>query len=366
MEPKVLGVVLGHLPNFKKVGPSNKLVSSRRVGLEAEMEDAWFSNEEVNNNLGWWHDVGDGSLRGHRSKELILNMPIGGATLFNAISELSEFVPRQRKPVLSERCSFHVHLDVRDMTFPMLSNLIFLNSIVEPILFKYAGNERDNNIFCLPAEDCSLYNTALARATKEGRIEPFRRAVSKMLKYSAINYLSMRERGSVEYRMLPGEYRKSKVLAWVNILLSITKYVELHPDMDIEDFPGSISEQGPLKFLKELWAPKEFEALNKALDEPIEHVLMRSIRNSQEYILSADLMAEQTEQKKGWMNNPVQILNDEGGNPWDEEEEEEEDVDDPWEPNIVPRLAIRANPLAGAILQRAVADDMVDDRDNEE
>tara|TARA_R110000751_G_scaffold307492_2_gene429116 strand:- start:788 stop:1198 length:411 start_codon:yes stop_codon:yes gene_type:complete len=136
--------------------------------------------------------------------------------------------------------------------------------------------------------------------------------------------------------------------------------------MDIEDFPGSISEQGPLKFLKELWAPKEFEALNKALDEPIEHVLMRSIRNSQEYILSADLMAEQTEQKKGWMNNPVQILNDEGGNPWDEEEEEEEDVDDPWEPNIVPRLAIRANPLAGAILQRAVADDMVDDRDNEE
>lgn len=122
----------------------------------------------------------------------------------------------------SERCSTHVHMNVQELSYDQLASLCLVYQTVEELLFSYVGDDRKDNIFCVPWNQCGLsYNIVGKIASYEGKsVWPLR----IWQKYSALNMLPISEQGSIEFRHLGGTCDLKKIMGWINILSCIHKY----------------------------------------------------------------------------------------------------------------------------------------------
>lgn len=122
----------------------------------------------------------------------------------------------------SERCSVHAHLNCLDLTVEQVSSLALIYTVVEDVLFKFAGAEREHNIFCVPWNQCRInYNLVETMTTSDAHAaDTFRR----WQKYTALNLQPLRDKGTVEFRHLPGTASIPRLVTWTNILGQMHKY----------------------------------------------------------------------------------------------------------------------------------------------
>ena len=99
----------------------------------------------------------------------------------------------------SERCSTHVHVNVQDFTPTQLTTLVLVYQLVERLMFRFVGNDRDSNIFCVP-----WYQAGNTYELVE-RLKNFdANHIHQWQKYTALNLLTVEQKGTVEYRHLEG------------------------------------------------------------------------------------------------------------------------------------------------------------------
>lgn len=122
----------------------------------------------------------------------------------------------------SERCSTHVHMDVQGLTHAQLASICLVYQTVESLLFAYVGNDRGNNIFCVPWNQCGLSYTIVGKLASfdDNKTWPLR----NWQKYSALNLLPITSQGSIEFRHLEGTCDIVRIMNWINILSQIYKY----------------------------------------------------------------------------------------------------------------------------------------------
>lgn len=194
------------------------------VGIECEIEN-WPTHLEYRH-IGF-HFETDGSLRNNGMEAI--TMPTK-----------SKFVPTLLEGLYkhfnitdenySHRCSTHVHVNCQDMTVEQVKLFALLYQVLERPLFGFIGHDRQDNIFCVPWSQC---NMSVDFAHKFMYDPNF--TIRGWQKYTALNLLPLRDRGTVEFRHLEGTCDIARITAWLNIIGMMHKYACTHNYNEFKD-----------------------------------------------------------------------------------------------------------------------------------
>lgn len=238
-----LNSILNHTSDNKLYPKSDKLVSnSDFIGIEVELEQMNINNPSFEKiwPTYFWNVIEEESIR--EGGELIFKEPLCGMNILAALDEYSDFLNKYKHvsgvlPVISERCSLHVHLDVRDCELETINNISILYVMFEKIMFQLLNPSRYKNNYCI-----GLGSTTFSKVLSDMRVpkdgeDPYSYVgyiQTYCDKYGAMNYLSVTHHGSLEFRSHPGSYNKEDILLWINILLSLKKFARKFEDKLIE------------------------------------------------------------------------------------------------------------------------------------
>lgn len=178
-------------------------------GIEIEVE-----NVRVPEDLGpYWRVVEDGSLR-NAGMEFV-SVPCGYDDALTAIGQFYTWnsVYRYESNV---RTSTHVHYNVLGYDTSELAAALTAYSIVEPLLFRICGHEREENIYCVPwyrGPDQAMYVQQLARDRLRG--------FDMSCKYSALYLEPVNRFGTVEFRHAPVFLGRRDLVFWLDIIRAL-------------------------------------------------------------------------------------------------------------------------------------------------
>lgn len=183
-------------------------------GLELEIENVPHYNELL---VSGMISVPDGSLR-NNGREFITSP--ASISVVNQI--LTTFFERAKltKENYSDRCSVHVHANCLDLTLTQLLTLFLVYQTVEDLLFNFIGDERNENIYCVPWSQTNLGQNI------NNRIEHTLRNVGSWTKYTALNMLPIATQGSVEFRHMAGTSDKERIILWCNLIGCLFEYAK--------------------------------------------------------------------------------------------------------------------------------------------
>jgi hypothetical protein len=299
-----IGEFFGNYPMAFTVPGADELVDNdTAVGVELEIEGIERYDAERFPHK-FWNIYHDGSLR-DGGREFIMGstintgrdrpvvIPFKGVDIVRALKAWDEYlkyhIKRYGAPTLSKRCSSHVHIDVRDLSFPEISSLIILYVIMERTLFTYVGENRKESIYCLPFFKSKYLGEAVGRSLATRNLSSAFQSLCT--KYDAMNLNSISGKGSVEFRMHPGCFDYERILQWVNILLSLKKYAKVFNTDELKDLPESISNMGIDGWLDTVFG--DYAAVLKTEHTYTE--VFSGIRDAQEIIFHTEI----TQYEKG-------------------------------------------------------------------
>lgn len=225
-----------------------KLITSKHsVGVEIEIEQArsLLTKEPL-----WWSVKEDHSLR-NNGLELVFKAPFRGTDVISAVDEAYTALITKKMQV-SPRTGIHVHVDARDLNIKSLKKFCLLYALTEEPLFKWVGEHRDSNSFCLPWYEadgdieniCKMLAKEKANLTIEAR---------RLHRYSACNLNAIYKFGSVEFRHLQTTLDPARLVTWINLLLCL-KVAAIEaptPEKILENF----QEIGRTRFIKNIFGP---------------------------------------------------------------------------------------------------------------
>ena len=241
----VRDLMLAERSNYK-LHPEYTLVNPDLiVGLELEIEK-WKDN--VDRTFRGFTFEHDGSLRGNAVEAITKPM-------------YSKFVPEKLESfftkfevepnMYSERCSTHVHVNCQDMEVEQVAAICLLYQLLERCLFAFIGHDRSDNIFCTPWSQCNISKRMLYKL-----LEDVNYSTANWQKYTALNLIPLRDRGTVEFRHLEGTCDVARITAWLNIIGSMFAYAKANK---LEDIKNTIAAMNTVSnydaFMRDVFGP---------------------------------------------------------------------------------------------------------------
>lgn len=269
--------------------PSKLLSPGLYTGLELEVEGISRRIRELMENPAGWAVKGDGSLR-NGGLEYVLDRPSIGKNLETKIESLETFlqnltVNQKRPPFYNWRTSLHVHLNFSDKTFAELFSFVMVYLIFERLLMRYCGEERTENIFCVPIYKSTQYQGLLEDFFDKGNFR-----YTEDHKYCALNLHCLRSFGSVELRMHQGTHDSGDIVRWLNILYSmVNKSKEILESNQIRDLPVLVSTEGLFDFGVDTFGVYWPYLIRGLTREEVNNDMIEGLRLAQEYIYMYNL-----------------------------------------------------------------------------
>lgn len=188
-------------------------------GIELEIEGVRPDDTEDAEMLRFSRVIEDGSLRNGIE---IVTTPLRFPEV-ETFSALYEQWARGHSPILSERCSTHVHVNVQDLTYEQLRSFLWLSIAVEQVLLEYCSTMRRNNTYCYAANKnvntVAWYRELLLRSNSMNNLGSFLQRGTP--KYCAIGLFRFADYGTVEFRMFDGTVTASHIIAWCSMIGSL-------------------------------------------------------------------------------------------------------------------------------------------------
>ena len=255
-----LSKIVGFNPDSRRFDETQQLVDSHTfVGIEVEAENGnpdWFRDSPLSD---LWQITEDGSLRDN-GMEFRFSAPSRGGDIVRAIEEFIAFAGTTKMRA-TRRTGIHVHVDVRDFEWSQLRHFCTMYAIFEKPLFRWVGENRHKNIFCLPWSEADATIEGLCaiggEPTSEKQVQV---QLQRMHKYSALNMTSVMEHGTVEFRHMLTTFDGGRLLDWVNLLLSLKKYA-FEFQGTTKDLCVALSAKGAMPFIMEVFGPRLTELL---------------------------------------------------------------------------------------------------------
>lgn len=257
-----VGTIVGHAPPVRAFGETTELVSNNVfVGLEIELEGLGSIVPSAHASLqegGLWTVTDDQSLR-NGGKEFIMmergtGQPLMGADIIRALDQFKVFIDAQeaanKGPVESTRTSIHVHIDARDLEIDELKRFMLLYYTFEDILFRWVGGERRASQYCRPAathQDVVYRAASLISSASNSGIN-----LDLGNKYDALNFLSLRNLGTIEIRMMRATWDVAIIKQWLNLLLLLRTACK-DETLEVDEFPELASANGMEDFLTSIF-----------------------------------------------------------------------------------------------------------------
>jgi hypothetical protein len=236
-----LAADLGLPVRTKKYTPSNLLVMPTcLLGVEFEYENVVTNTPpEV---LGFWEAKRDGSLRGH-ALEFVFSEPMFGTDVLTAIDLLCKHAIKSKFAV-SVRTGLHVHVNMGDVDINVLKRVCALYALFEPIVYDYVGNNRSENVFCLPWSAAHAASDMVKRILNSKPAE-LRSNINALrdAKYAGLNLDSLSRFGSIEFRHALSTTDYASTLDWINICLRF-KEAAVRLDVNATELLRMLSSNG--------------------------------------------------------------------------------------------------------------------------
>lgn len=235
---------------------SGQLITDDMVGIEVELEGLHVNNDDLRAEVDRrWNIIEDGSLR-NEGREFVFERPMFGTDVVECLMNLPDaFNALGISPTISNRCSVHVHIDVRDLQYEQLLTFVATYLLCEPYFFAVGGEERKDNIYSRPLAGSEDYLNRLGRAFKmrddESMSWVFRNNINNHVKYSAFNVAPIQSQGSIEFRHHRGTYNPEVLINWTNMVLAIKRYtMSLGSQRMTSEFIDSIVNGGYEEFVR--------------------------------------------------------------------------------------------------------------------
>lgn len=294
----LIGASLGMAPDTRKWKSSPRIADNDTfVGVEVELEGlGQFSTKWKNlmTETGLWTITNDGSLRDYGLEFIMCTadgQPLKGGDITRAFfrfrKTFRQYIEADHSPpVCSDRTSVHIHIDVRDMEIQQLKKMLLLYTVFEETFFKWSDFSRYDNNYCRSIE---YHHDIVERMSNIINIpddsgEHLSYHLIKGNKYDAINYLSIKQRGSLEFRLMRGTYDSKTILQWINLLLCL-KLAAKDEDIVIHTFPDDMSQRGLSNLIDQVFGDwgtflKEYATEND---------ILKGVRKAQDILLSAEV-----------------------------------------------------------------------------
>jgi hypothetical protein len=210
--------------------------------------------------------------------EYVLKKPLKGKALEEAVNNLCDKLDVEK---FTQRCSTHIHLDVRDMNLTQIMNLVTVYVCFERIILSLVQEERVGNLFCLPVYDSLAVEDILIEVAK-GTKDIYKLPLEGW-KYCSINLASIGRLGSLEFRSLHGTKDPDEILRWIGVHQKLYAYAMtegLTPDQIIMN----TSVKGGATFFKEVMGEmsEHFEGLD------LNNLVELGMRNAQYFAFSGE------------------------------------------------------------------------------
>jgi len=272
------------------------------VGIEIEMEaDTEFPDSKETRY--YWIKEHDGSLRGEYNIEYVLRKPMPKKSAMRALDKLALALKQYDTEVVdSVRAGTHVHINVRDLSFLEMWTMVTCWYIVEKLLtHTMCGEGRVGNHFCLGVEEADVVLFEICKVLRGQRMG---RLDKDEVRYSALNFVSLFNYGSLEFRAMRTPINFEEIKQWVDILLAIKENSKLfpHPRHVIENF----SYGGERNFLRQLLGNENAEMVMRR-DPDWERKLKKGVRLAQEIAYTRDNWGKEEERKERELQMYIEI-----------------------------------------------------------
>ena len=235
---KLVGNMLGHpVSKFKRAPDTTLTIPDCLIGVEFEFEGVGARSViEAATQLPFWVSKEDHSLRGN-GREFVFKEPLFGVDATTALSGLVEYATKN-KYVCNIRTGLHVHVDCRDLYPDQLRSMCIAYAAIEPLIYKWVGNNREESNFCVPwyysEEAVQAATRILVGLTDEhSAAERLRGEAAGYQRYAGFNMNSLDRFGSIEFRQLQTTLNLKRVIDWVNMCLSIKKTGMTVPSVEL-------------------------------------------------------------------------------------------------------------------------------------
>lgn len=261
-------------PYTRGVVGMNTTNDSLLCGIELEIENlrdgmGYYADEAGS----FWAVEEDGSLRPRGQAWEFIS---GAAPMSHVLAETQHLFRRfgiDEERNYSDRCSVHLHTNVQDWTQQQLASLALVYPVFEGALFQFVnhfkkkeeqGYCRDTNLYCIPWSDCRHNRNFVENLfTNPANVRNWQ-------KYTALNFLPILDKGTVEWRHLHGTCDMEKITIWFNIIGAMMRYCKNTP---FEQIVATIQAMNDVSTYQQFF----------------EEVLMRSLPYNEDY---RRLMAE--------------------------------------------------------------------------
>ena len=202
-----------------KATPRNAVDPSLIFGLELETEGIRNVDSPDDLYVPGMGGAADNSLRGNNGFAWeYITKP---ATYSVMMHILESFFGKAKftENNYSERCSIHVHTNVQDLTVPQLQAICYLYQVFERVLYTYVGADRDKNIFCVPWNQTTMSYQMLNQLSQAGLP-----GLKRWQKYTGLNLIPITDKGTIEFRHMPGTCDINRISTWLQIIACLFVY----------------------------------------------------------------------------------------------------------------------------------------------
>lgn len=212
---------------------------SELVGIEIEVENIEYPYQYPL----YWRGKQDGSLRNNGCE--YASIPLQVQQVEYALDYWNKFIREKNNPKFTQRTSLHVHMNVQNMTWDEIENLVLLYVIFERHFFLQTNQDREHSIFCVP----------LYKVDNLCNLLPIQQVSPRWNKYAALNLSTITGEGespkfgTIEFRHFHGTSDPAEIVPWINNLMRLKKQA-------MSMAPGSV-----IKLLETLNTTSEYMAL---------------------------------------------------------------------------------------------------------
>lgn len=188
----------------------NGVPDGQYYGIEIEVEDCIVP--DISGNSAW-NCISDGSLR--NSGVEFVSRPVDVATAMMCIDQFYAWKEQFRYST-GIRTSTHIHVNVLHLEPQALVAAITTYALLEPLLFRVCGREREENIYCVPWYR-GPQDTAYVRELASDN--SYR--LANACKYSAFYIEPVLRFGTVEFRAAPVFDTSDMTKFWLKLCGSV-------------------------------------------------------------------------------------------------------------------------------------------------
>lgn len=241
--------------------PYSLEVDDLYYGIEIEVEGVRLPNE-VENDECRWRIENDGSLR-NAGVEFLSATPFKADEVVDNIVQFYEWKERGGFTT-GVRTSTHVHVNVLGKPITQLAAIVTAYILVEPLLFRYCGPVREENIYCVPYYRART-ELPIVRRLGEGSLGNLINAC----KYSALYLEPITRYGTLEFRQAPVFETAGALLTWIDMVTAVVTC----PWTTSEEVLTKFRELGEDEFVQTLFGERLTEILRGSCERSFEELM---------------------------------------------------------------------------------------------